>query len=127
MAVGFDWSLILSCLNSLAMLHLVQDEKWLKKCERIFQFSLNTVTALAKEAPIVALRLFLQGALTADQVGNETITYEFISQVRERRQGREGKGEKGRRVEKCTTELCWWDVTNHHSPSGIQSVRRGGE
>lgn len=53
----------------------------MKKCERIFQFSLQTVTALAKEAPSVALRLFLQGALTADQVGNETITYEFISQV----------------------------------------------
>ena len=29
----------------------------------------------------MALRLFLQGALTADQVANQTITYEFISQV----------------------------------------------
>ena len=29
----------------------------------------------------MALRLFLQGALTADQVDNETIAYEFISQV----------------------------------------------
>lgn len=58
-----------------------QDERWLKKCERIFQFSLQTITALAKKAPGVALRIFLQGALTADQVGNETITYEFISQV----------------------------------------------
>ena len=53
----------------------------MKKCERIFQFSLQTVTALAKEAPLVALRLFLQGALVADQVGNETIAYEFVSQV----------------------------------------------
>lgn len=58
-----------------------EDERWLKKCERIFQFSLQTVTALSKEAPSVAMRLFLQGALTADQVGNETITYEFISQA----------------------------------------------
>jgi len=29
----------------------------------------------------MALRLFLQGALAADQVANETITYEFLSQV----------------------------------------------
>lgn len=53
----------------------------MKKCERIFQFCHQTITALAQEAPGVALRLFLQGALTADQVDNETITYEFISQV----------------------------------------------
>ena len=59
----------------------VQDERWVKKCERIFQFSLQTISGLAKEAPVMALRLFLQGALAADQVGNETIAYEFISQV----------------------------------------------
>lgn len=68
-------------MHSILVLAILQDERWLKKCERIFQFSLQTVMALAKEAPSVALRLFLQGALTADQVGNETITYEFISQV----------------------------------------------
>ncbi len=60
---------------------LPQDEKWLKKCERIFQFSLQTINALGKEAPPMAMKLFLQGALTADQVGDETISYEFISQV----------------------------------------------
>ena len=75
-------------VNILSTTHLTsprlsfnQDEKWQKKCERIFQFSLQTINALSKEAPSTALRLFLQGALTADQVGNEKITYEFISQV----------------------------------------------
>ena len=53
----------------------------MKKCERIFQFCLQTINALAKVQPELSLRLFLQGALTADQVGSETITYEFISQV----------------------------------------------
>ena len=54
----------------------------MKKCERIFQFCLQTINALAKVQPELSLRLFLQGALTADQVASETITYEFISQVR---------------------------------------------
>lgn len=53
----------------------------MKKCERIFQFCLQTISGLAKEAPAMALRLFLQGALAADQVASETITYELISQV----------------------------------------------
>ena len=53
----------------------------MKKCERIFQFCLQTINALAKVHPELSLRLFLQGALAADQVGSETITYEFISQV----------------------------------------------
>ena len=59
----------------------LQDDRWLKKCERIFQFCLQTITALTKVQPDLSLRLFLQGALTADQIGSETIAYEFISQV----------------------------------------------
>ena len=61
---------------------ILQDDRWLKKCERIFQFCLQTITALTKIQPDLSLRLFLQGALTADQIGSETIAYEFISQVR---------------------------------------------
>ena len=53
----------------------------MKKCERIFQFCLQTINALTKVQPELSLRLFLQGALAADQVGSETITYEFITQV----------------------------------------------
>ena len=53
----------------------------MKKCERIFQFCLQTINALTKVKPELSLRLFLQGALAADQVGSETITYEFITQV----------------------------------------------
>lgn len=58
-----------------------EDERWVKKCERIFQFALQTITALTKISPEVSLRLFLQGALTADQISSETITYEFVSQA----------------------------------------------
>ena len=58
-----------------------QDDRWLKKCERIFQFCLQTILALTKVQPELSLRLFLQGALVADRIKQETITYEFISQV----------------------------------------------
>ncbi len=58
-----------------------QDARWEKKCERIFQFCLQTINALTKVKPELSLRLFLQGALTADQIASETVTYEFISQV----------------------------------------------
>ena len=71
---------VLFPLHSLS-LSLSQDERWMKKCERIFQFCLQTINALTKVQPELSLRLFLQGALAADQVGSETITYEFITQV----------------------------------------------
>ena len=58
-----------------------QDDRWMKKCERIFQFCLQTIMALTKVTPELSLRLFLQGALTADQIGFEAIAYEFFSQV----------------------------------------------
>ncbi len=59
----------------------LQDARWDKKCDRIFQFCLQTINALTKVKPELSLRLFLQGALTADQIASETVTYEFISQV----------------------------------------------
>lgn len=66
-----------------------QDDRWMKKCERIFQFCLQTIVALTKVQPEISLRLFLQGALTADQIASETIAYEFISQVTVWRKGKE--------------------------------------
>lgn len=51
------------------------------KCEQIFKFCFQTINALVKNHPEISLRLFLQGALVADRVGNETIAYEFFSQV----------------------------------------------
>ena len=51
------------------------------KCEKIFQFSLQTILALCKLAPELSLRLYLQGALAADKIGSETIAYEFLTQV----------------------------------------------
>lgn len=60
---------------------VLQDSKWFQKCERIFQLSLQTISSLCKLAPELSLRLYLQGAMTADGVGNETIAYEFLTQV----------------------------------------------
>jgi len=63
----------------------LQDEKWDKKCQKIFQFCHQTIGALIKaEFAELSLRLFLQGALTASQVSfetQETVAYEFVSQV----------------------------------------------
>ena len=60
---------------------VLQDSKWFQKCERIFQLSLQTISSLCKLEPELSLRLYLQGAMTADGVGNETIAYEFLTQV----------------------------------------------
>jgi len=64
---------------------LLQDEKWDKKCQKIFQFCHQTIGALIKaEFAELSLRLFLQGALAASQVSfetQETVAYEFVSQV----------------------------------------------
>lgn len=63
-----------------------QDEKWEKKCQKIFQFCHQTIGALAKsDYGELSLRLYLQGAQTADKHGfsnAETVAYEFMSQVR---------------------------------------------
>lgn len=66
-------------------LHLWQDDKWEKKCQKIFSFAHQTISALIKaELAELPLRLFLQGALAAGEIGfenHETVAYEFMSQV----------------------------------------------
>ncbi|XP_057653454.1 vacuolar protein sorting-associated protein 35 isoform X2 [Diorhabda carinulata] len=63
----------------------VNDDKWEKKCTKIFQFCHQTITALVKaELAELPLRLFLQGALAIDKIGfenHETVAYEFMSQA----------------------------------------------
>ena len=62
-----------------------QDDKWEKKCQKIFQFCHQTISALIKaEMAELPLRLFLQGAMTAGDItfeNHETVAYEFMSQV----------------------------------------------
>lgn len=62
-----------------------QDDKWEKKCQKIFSFAHQTISALIKaELAELPLRLFLQGALAAGEIGfenHETVAYEFMSQV----------------------------------------------
>ena len=57
------------------------DDRWLMKCEQIFKFCFQTINALVKNQPELSLRLFLQGSMVADRISNETVTYEFFSQV----------------------------------------------
>ncbi|KAL4630294.1 vacuolar protein sorting-associated protein 35-like [Arapaima gigas] len=61
------------------------DDKWEKKCQKIFSFAYQTISALIKaELAELPLRLFLQGALAAGEVGfenHETVAYEFMSQA----------------------------------------------
>ncbi|XP_066152348.1 vacuolar protein sorting-associated protein 35 isoform X1 [Euwallacea fornicatus] len=63
----------------------LKEEKWEKKCTKLFQFCHQTITALVKaELAELPLRLFLQGALAIDQIGfdnHETVAYEFMSQA----------------------------------------------
>lgn len=59
-----------------------QDENWDKKCQKVFQYSLQTTAALVKQEHYeLCLRLFLQCALAADQCRFETIAYEFVTQA----------------------------------------------
>ncbi|XP_031339973.1 vacuolar protein sorting-associated protein 35 isoform X1 [Photinus pyralis] len=62
-----------------------EDSMWEKKCQKIFQFTHSTITALVKaELAELPLRLFLQGALAINQIGfenHETVAYEFLSQA----------------------------------------------
>jgi Vacuolar protein sorting-associated protein 35. len=64
---------------------LFQDEVWEKKCQKIFQFCHQTITALIKaELAELPLRLFLQGAIAVGLMefeNYETVAYEFMSQV----------------------------------------------
>jgi vacuolar protein sorting-associated protein 35 len=62
------------------------DDKWEKKCDKIFKFCFQIINALIKAdvQPEVSFKLFLQGAQTLCEVNyenSENITYEFISQV----------------------------------------------
>ena len=61
--------------------HLAQDDRWEKKCEKILDFCCKTILTLTKIIPDLALRLFLQGALAADRIGLEKEAYEFVIQV----------------------------------------------
>ncbi|XP_049788980.1 vacuolar protein sorting-associated protein 35 isoform X1 [Schistocerca nitens] len=62
-----------------------QDDMWEKKCQKIFQFCHQTISALMKaDLAELPLRLFLQGALAVGRVGfdnHETVAYEFMSQA----------------------------------------------
>lgn len=62
-----------------------EDDKWEKKCQKIFTFCHQTISALIKaELAELPLRLFLQGAVAAGQIGfenHETVAYEFMSQA----------------------------------------------
>ncbi|XP_035680278.1 vacuolar protein sorting-associated protein 35-like isoform X2 [Branchiostoma floridae] len=62
-----------------------EDDKWEKKCQKIFQFCHQTISALIKaEYSELPLRLFLQGALACGEVSfenYETVAYEFMSQA----------------------------------------------
>jgi vacuolar protein sorting-associated protein 35 len=58
---------------------------WEKKCQKIFQFCHQTITALIKaELAELPLRLFLQGAISVGLMefeNYETVASEFMSQV----------------------------------------------
>ncbi|XP_055952097.1 vacuolar protein sorting-associated protein 35-like [Argiope bruennichi] len=62
-----------------------EDDKWEKKCQKIFKFCLQTINVLIKaEMAELPLRLFLQGALASGQIGyenHEAVAYEFVSQA----------------------------------------------
>lgn len=62
-----------------------EDEMWEKKCQKIFQFCHQTITALIKaELAELPLRLFLQGAIAVGLMefeNYETVAYEFMSQA----------------------------------------------
>nr|CAB3267638.1 vacuolar protein sorting-associated protein 35-like [Phallusia mammillata] len=62
-----------------------EDDRWEKKCAKIFETSRTIINTLSKEDYAeLPLRLFLQGALTASELGfenHEAVAYEFISQA----------------------------------------------
>jgi len=59
-----------------------EDENWTKKCQKVFQYSHQTTSALMKAGHHeISLRLFLQCAQAADVCNLETIAYEFVTQA----------------------------------------------
>jgi len=79
------WFLCVVTGNRCLILDSFQDDKWDKKCQKIFKFCHQTITALMKaELAELPLRLFLQGAIAVGRIqfeGFETVAYEFVSQV----------------------------------------------
>lgn len=62
------------------------DEKWEKKCAKIFKFIHQCIKSIMDESDCayLALRLLLQAALNANRTGvanHETVAYDFISHV----------------------------------------------
>jgi vacuolar protein sorting-associated protein 35 len=51
------------------------------KPKKVFGFVHETISVLSPHYPDLALRLFLQAAMSADTVGYEAIAYEFIAQA----------------------------------------------
>eukprot|EP00456_Euglypha_rotunda_P081987 TRINITY_DN803_c0_g1_i5.p1 TRINITY_DN803_c0_g1~~TRINITY_DN803_c0_g1_i5.p1 ORF type:complete len:714 (+),score=128.95 TRINITY_DN803_c0_g1_i5:239-2143(+) len=51
------------------------------KSKKVFGFVHETISVLSTDYPDLALRLFLQAAMTADVVGFEAISYEFLTQA----------------------------------------------
>jgi vacuolar protein sorting-associated protein 35 len=63
------------------------DEKWDKKCDKIFRMCFQIINSLIKaEIPAeLAFKLFLEGALALAEISyenSENITYEFLTQVK---------------------------------------------
>jgi vacuolar protein sorting-associated protein 35 len=63
-----------------------EDDKWGKKCDKIFKFCFQIINSLIKaELPAeISFRLFLQGSIALADIqyeNSEDITYEFLSQV----------------------------------------------
>lgn len=48
---------------------------------QVFKFVHESLSVLQPHAPEITLRLYLQAAQAADKCGNETITYEFVTQA----------------------------------------------
>ena len=62
------------------------DEKWDKKCDKIFRMCLQIIDVLIKEEirAEITFKLFLEGSIALAEIGygnSENITYEFLTQV----------------------------------------------
>lgn len=62
------------------------DEKWDKKCDKIFRMCFQIINSLIKVEiqPEVAFKLFLEGSIALAEISydnSENITYEFLTQV----------------------------------------------
>ena len=82
---GLETSELFTRLEDVLKAHCLQDDKWEKKCSKIFTFCHQTIMGLLKaELTELPLRLFLQGTLDVNRIQfdkHEAIAYEFMSQV----------------------------------------------